>query len=234
MLRLAYRNNKVQRVPPIDMLKEAPPREGFFEDHQAEAVRHRLPEDLEAAVAIARTYGWRMESEVFPLERRHLDLKAGTLRLDPGMTKNSDGRVVYLTSEVKRLLSVQLERVERLSKKLGRIVPWLFPHSAGRRAGTRRKGMRKRWQTAVVKAGVPGRIPHDFRRTAVRNLERRGVARSVAMTITGHKTESVYRRYAIVSDADLREATEKLDHGHTSGHSQAGVVDSASVNRQNS
>lgn len=216
MLRLAYRNNKVQRMPPIDMLKEAPPRERFFGDHQAEAVRHRLPEDLEAAVAIARTYGWRMESEVFPLERRHLDLKAGTLRLDPGMTKNSDGRVVWL------------------SKKLGRIVPWLFPHSAGRRAGTRRKGMRKRWQTAVVKAGVPGRIPHDFRRTALRNLERRGVARSVAMTITGHKTESVYRRYAIVSDADLREATEKLDHGHTSGHSQAGVVDSASVNRQNS
>jgi integrase len=89
--------------------------------------------------------------------------------------------------------------VERLSKKLGRIVPWLFPHSAGRRAGTQRKGMRKRWLTAVVKAGVPGRIPHDFRRTAVRNLERRGVARSVAMKITGHKTESVYRRYAIVS-----------------------------------
>ncbi len=102
MLRLAYRNNKVQRVPPIDMLKEPPPREGFFEDHQAEAVRHRL----EAVVAIARTYG-RMESEVFPLERRHLDLKAGTLRLDPGMTKNSDGRVVYLASELKILLGAQ-------------------------------------------------------------------------------------------------------------------------------
>jgi len=82
--------------------------------------------------------------------------------------------------------------------------------------------------------GSPGRIPHDFRRTAVRNVERGGVARSVAMKITGHKTESVYRRYAIVSDADLREATEKLDHEHISGHSQAGVVDSASVNRQNS
>ena len=58
--------------------------------------------------------------------------------------------------------------------------------------------MRKRWQTTVVQAGVPGRIPHDFRRTAVRNVERGGVARSVAMKITGHKTESVYRRYAIV------------------------------------
>jgi hypothetical protein len=52
--------------------------------------------------------------------------------------------------------------------------------------------------------------------------------------ITGHKTESVYRRYAIVSDADLREATEKLDHGHISGPIQVGVVDSASISRQNS
>ena len=57
---------------------------------------------------------------------------------------------------------------------------------------------------------MPGRLLHDFRRTAVRNLERAGVARSVAMKITGHKTESVYRRYAIVCDADLQEAARKL------------------------
>ena len=69
------------------------------------------------------------------------------------------------------------------------------------------------------RAGRPasaGRIPHDFRRTAVRNLERAGVARAVAMELTGHKTEAVYRRYAIVSDADLREAAHKLaaaEHG---------------------
>lgn len=59
-------------------------------------------------------------------------------------------------------------------------------------------------------AGVPGRIMHDLRRTAVRNLERAGVSRSVAMKMTGHKTESVYRRYAIVSEVDLREAGAKL------------------------
>ena len=57
---------------------------------------------------------------------------------------------------------------------------------------------------------MPGRLLHDFRRTAVRNLERASVPRSVAMKITGHRTESVYNRYAIVSDADLREATKKL------------------------
>jgi hypothetical protein len=51
---------------------------------------------------------------------------------------------------------------------------------------------------------------HEFRRTAVRNLERAAVPRSVAKKITGHKTESVYRRYAIVSEVDLQEATRKL------------------------
>jgi len=54
-------------------------------------------------------------------------------------------------------------------------------------------------------AGVPGRILHDFRRTAVRNLERPGVSRSAAMKLTGHKTESVYRRYAIVAGSDCEK-----------------------------
>ena len=60
-------------------------------------------------------------------------------------------------------------------------------------------------------AGVPGRILHDFRRTAVRNLERVGVPRSAAMAMVGHKTESIYRRYAIVDAGALREAAAKID-----------------------
>jgi integrase len=59
-------------------------------------------------------------------------------------------------------------------------------------------------------AGLSGRIPHDFRRTAVRNLERAGLSRSVAMRMTAHKSEAVYRQYAIVSEEDLHEAALKL------------------------
>ncbi|PYN38602.1 MAG: site-specific integrase, partial [Candidatus Rokuibacteriota bacterium] len=66
------------------------------------------------------------------------------------------------------------------------------------------------WMKACEAAGVRGRLVHDFRRTAVRNLERAGVPRSVAMKLTGHLTESIYRRYATVSPADLKAGVEKL------------------------
>jgi integrase len=56
-------------------------------------------------------------------------------------------------------------------------------------------------------------VPHDFRRTAIRNLERDGVPRSVAMAMVGQKTEEVYRRYAIVDEAMIREAAVKMNRG---------------------
>jgi integrase len=210
MLRLAARHGKMLHVPMFELLKEAPPRAGFFEADRYEAVRRHLPEDLRVAVAFAYTYGWRMRSEVLTLERRHVDLRAGTVRLDPGSTKNSEGRIVYLTRELKTLLAGQLDRVHRLGRRLGRVIPYVFPNLSGRYLGHRRGDFRKVWATACRNAGCPGMLKHDFRRTAVRNLEIAGVPRSVAMKITGHKTESVYRRYAIVSDADLQDAVRRL------------------------
>jgi integrase len=211
MMRLAYRRRKAAQLLFIERLEENAPRAGFFEEHQYKAVLCHLPDDLQVVAAIAHAFGWRGKSEILTLERRHLDMEAGTLRLDPGTTKNDDGRVVYLTPELKTLLAAQLERVRVLEKQLGRIIRYLFPHLGGnKRAGMPRTAFYKAWRTACRKAGLPGMLMHDFRRTAVRNMERTGVPRSVATKLTGHRTEAVYRRYAIVSDADLRAASAKL------------------------
>jgi hypothetical protein len=66
-------------------------RTGFFERDAVLAVRSRLPDDLQVAVNIAYTYGWRMQSEVLMLDRSQHDLDAGRLRLEPGTTKNGQG-----------------------------------------------------------------------------------------------------------------------------------------------
>ena len=60
-------------------------------------------------------------------------------------------------------------------------------------------------------AGRAAVTPHDLRRCAARNLSRAGVPEQVAMKITGHKTASMYRRYRIVDERDLREATQRLN-----------------------
>ena len=73
-----------------------------------------LPSDLALAEQIAYTYRWRVKSEVLTLTRGQVDLDAGTLRLEPGSSKNRDGRLVYLTSELRDGLKAQLARVEDL------------------------------------------------------------------------------------------------------------------------
>jgi Phage integrase family len=132
------------------------------------------------------------------------------LRLDPGTTKNDEGRVVYLTDELKRLLAAQLERIEALQRRLGRIVPFLFPHLDGDELGRPRRDIRSAWRTACKLAGCSGMLPHDFRRTAVRNMVNAGVPERVAMMVTGHRSRAVFDRYHIVSPADLQDVARRL------------------------
>jgi integrase len=232
MLRLAYEHGKLARVPVIRKLKEASPRQGFFERERYDAVRARLLPDVRVATDLAYAFGWRVGDEVLTLERRQIDLKADTIRLDPGTTKNDDGRLVYLTPALKAALGEQLDRVDAFARKLGRIIPFVFPHytdgprnpKTGQRRylkGDRRKDFRKRWATACKRAGSPGSLRHDFRRTAVRDIVNDGTPEKVAMIITGHKTRAVFDRYHIVAPGDLKAATGRMAArvGHSSGHS---------------
>jgi len=75
------------------------------------------------------------------------------------------------------------------------------------------RDFREAWDALTTKAGVPGLLFHDFRRSAVRNMIRRGVPQKTARTISGHKTDAVFSRYNIVSDADIRDAARKIEEG---------------------
>ena len=204
MLRLGYERDKVAKLPVIHKLTEAPPRAGLFERADFEAVRRTLRPDLQLAVTIAHSYGWRMQSEVLTLGLSQIDLIAGTMRINPGGSKTGEGRIVYLSSEIKRMLEEQIERVRSLSRALGQVIPYLFPHlPKGRLHGERIRDFRKSWTSACKAAGLSGMLRHDLRRTAARNLIRSGVPEIVSMRITGHRTRSVFDRYNIVSPADL-------------------------------
>jgi integrase len=210
MLRLAVEHDKLLRLPTIHKPKEAGARQGFFERDQFAAVLRRLPADLQVAVSLAYSFGWRMQSEVLTLQRHQLDLEAGTLRLEPGTTKNDEGRVCSLTPELRSLLAAQVKRATDLGRELGRIIPCLFPHLHGAHRGQQIRDFRKAWATACRRAGVAGRLRHDLRRTAVRNMVNRGVVERVAMSVTGHKTRAVFDRYHIVSPGDLQDVARKL------------------------
>jgi integrase len=173
---------------------------------------NRLTRVLAGALGRRRTRKRRLatvEDEIKTVRQTlrlmQVDLAAGTVRLDPGTTKNSDGRLIIMTPELRAVLEAQQTATQALLRARGQIVPWVFHH-----AGSPIRNIRKTWQVACREAGLAGRIPHDFRRTAVRNLERAGVPRSVAMRMVGHNTESVYRRYAIVDEGMLRDAAARL------------------------
>jgi integrase len=129
------------------------------------------------------------------------------IRLEPGVTKDREGREFPFTAlpQLAELLRDQRDRTEALEKKQGQIICHVF-----HRKGKPIHSYVRAWKAACTAAKLKGRLVHDLRRTAVRNLERAGVSRSVAMQLTGHKTEAVSRRYAITSAADLAEGVAKL------------------------
>lgn len=221
---LALQAGQVVRKPHFPMLAENNARQGFFEQWEYEAVLAKLPDYLRPMATFAYLTGWRLRSEVSQLTWQQIDFEAGTVRLEVGTTKNKDGRLFYLTDELRALLTAQRQEVLVPSPEC----PWVFPRYGKAVAKSNRS-----WNRACRDAGLVGKIPHDFRRTAVRNMVRAGIPERVAMQMTGHKTRSVFDRYHIVSEGDLREAAHKLNrpvpsaNGHNFRHTTESTEENA-------
>ncbi len=206
---------KVGFIPYIPILAEDNVRKGFFEYHEHVAIRDALPPYLKAIATLAYHSGWRKE-EILSRTMDKVDTREGTIRLDPGETKNKKGRTYYMNDEVKA-------DIEAASENRNEACPYLF-----QRDGEQIKDFRFVWDSACIEAGfyevakdeegnetkVPNKLFHDYRRTAVRDMVRSGIPERVAMDISGHKTRSVFDRYNIVSDQDLREAAMKKQAYH--------------------
>lgn len=205
---LTIQAGKLFHRPHVPMLKEQNVRTGFFTAAQISSVIKHLPAHMQPIITFAHITGWRVRSEVLTLEWRQVDFAAGTVTLDPGTTKNDEGRVFVMTAELRAVLKSQRSLTKKLERSRNKIIKYVF-HLDGE--PLRQFSYYTAWHLACRSAGVPGRIPHDLRRSAVRNLVRAGVPERVAMQMTGHKTRSVFERYNIVSEGDLREAARKLD-----------------------
>ena len=204
---VAHKAGRLLNLPPLPSVHVENTRTTFFDEDNFQDLLTHLTLPAPRAVALFMYWaGWR-RNETLTREWRHVDWDRGSICLEPGETKNGQGRDLpfAVLPELKALLDAQRAYTDAVERRTGQVVRWVF-----HRDGKRVKSIRQAWRTACEHAKLVGHIPHDFRRSAVRRLERAGIARSVAMKIVGHSSEAIYHRYSITNDADVREALAKV------------------------
>lgn len=226
--KLAIERRHLSSAPHIRHLSEkGNARQGFFGDTEFNAVEKFLPEYLRDFCRFGYLSGWR-KSEIASLLWEDLD--GEIIRLKGVNAKNGEGRSLVLGGALAKL--IDRRKAARQVKRGNAVMLSRFIfHQYGQPVGD----FRKAWATACVKARLgqfyckacnhpvgghrceackeetyySGRLFHDLRRTAVRNMVRAGVPERVAMSVSGHKTRAVFDRYNIVNEADLREAMQR-------------------------
>lgn len=202
--RLAIRERRLAAAPWIPRLSETGNvRRGFFEKDELEAILRHLPGPLDAAARFAYLYGWR-ENEIRLLRWDSVDRNAREIRLYD--TKSGEGRSLPLDDGGWALIEMQWSAREFTTcGGASGLSPWVF-HRQGKPVDTTTWG--RQWRTARVAAKLPGKLFHDLRRTAIRNMVRAGVPETIAMKISGHRTRSIFDRYNITDERDKLKAVE--------------------------
>jgi integrase len=189
----------VQRQPVIPMLEENNVRQGFLEQDQYERLLEQLPLNLKALFVCGYHTGAR-KNELRRMQWEQVDFEGGVIRLPASQTKTKKARTLPIYGDMRRWLENQ-----RATCPAG--CAWVF-HGAHNRPVDNHLN---EWSAACERAGVPGLLFHDLRRSAVRNMKRAGIQDKVAMDISGHRTRSVFDRYNIIDEADVRGAGQRLE-----------------------
>ncbi len=193
---------KVARIPYVQLLKETNVRTGFLEYDRYIALRNELPWYLRPLFVTAYHVGGR-RGELTSIQWPQVDFSSNEIRVHASDTKNEEPRTLPIYSEMREWLVLAKEIRDQKFPNCS----WVFYTDEGERL----YWFYKAWESACKRARVPDLLFHDLRRSAVRNMERAGIPRKVAMSISGHRTEHIYRRYDIVAHRDLADAGARLD-----------------------
>ena len=194
---------KVLVVPYFPIVAETNIRKGFLSDEQHDKLLVELPDELKPLFVTGYITGLR-RGEITSIQWPQVDFEAGLITLGKGETKNDEARSVPILDGDMRDL---LEAAKKDHDAQWPNSPWVFS-----RGGERIIDFRWAWDEACKRAGVPDLNFHDLRRTAVRNMRRAGIPQVIRMKISGHKTDSMERRYNIVDAEDLNMARELLQN----------------------
>ena len=191
----------VNKVPHIQRLPEKNVRTGFLEPEQYKGLRDQLPDHLKLLFVLGYHTGARLG------ELRRINwsqVEATRIVLHHGTTKNGDARSLPIYGEMAGWIAMAKGTRDQFPD-----CPFVC-HNHGEPLGD--SCVKKSWKKACTAVGLPELHFHDLRRSAVRNMDRAGVPRPVAMKISGHKTESMYNRYNIVSERDVAEVKNRMEN----------------------
>ena len=191
---------KVETIPYFPMAAENNERQGFLNDDQYAAVRDSLPDYLKPLFITGYFTGVRV-GELLAIRWGQVEWEQDCITLNSAETKSGYTRAIPI-------LSGDMRTWLKWSEENANGGDFVF-HNVGMPI----KDFRGAWRTACIAAGVPDLKFHDLRRTAVRNMRRAGVPQVVRMRITGHRTDSMERRYNIVDVEDIRSAKKLLENG---------------------
>ena len=188
---------RISELPIIEMLEGENVREAFIGVADFEAALPKIKDDdTRDIVEFLYNCAWR-SGEAKTLEWSKIDLDNWVITLARKNSKNKKGRTLVLVGDLKAVI------IRRLAKRLPSC-PLVF-----HRQGKPIKSFSKAFKTALKRIGVEGIVPHDMRRSGVRNLRRSGNDEHDCMEISGHKTRAVFDRYDIVDEDDQRRALER-------------------------